>query len=128
MAPQEAPTGPRPGVMVGFPQPGIAVVTLIGEHDVAGKQRLSEALRTASVRPNDVLVDLSACTFIDSSVIGALFLARHQLADRGGRLELVIPPEAITVRRIADLTKLDSLVTIHQDHAHAVVSLRLVRV
>ena len=97
-------------------QPGIAVVALFGEHDLSGKQRLSEALASASVRL-DVLVDLSACTFIDSSVIGTLFAARSQLAERGGRLELVIPPEATVVRRVAELTMLGSLLTIHESLA-----------
>jgi len=114
MAPQEAlSTTPQQGVAVDFAQPGIAVVSLFGEHDLGGKQRLSDALAAAGVRRN-VLVDLSACTFIDSSVIGALFAARSQLAERGGRLELVIPPEATAVRRVADLTMLGSLLTIHE--------------
>jgi anti-sigma B factor antagonist len=115
MAPHEAPTtAPQQGVAVDFAQPGVAIVALFGEHDLSGKPRLNDALAAASVRLN-VLVDLSACTFIDSSVIGALFAARSRLAERGGRLELVIPPEATAVRRVADLTMLGSLLTIHED-------------
>ena len=66
-----------------FAQPGIAVVALFGEHDLSGKQRLSDALAKASVR-RDVLVDLSACTFLDSSVIGTLFAARADLPSAAG--------------------------------------------
>ena len=123
MAPQEAPaTTPQQGVAVEFAQPGIAVVTLSGEHDLAGKPRLTDALATANARLN-VLVDLSPCTFIDSSVIGALFSARSQLAARGGRLELVIPQEATAVRRVAELTMLSSLLTIHEAHDAGCASL-----
>ena len=123
MAPQEAPsTTPQQGVAVDFAQPGIAVVGLFGEHDLSGKARLTEALATASARLN-VLVDLSACTFMDSSVIGALLLARSQLAERGGRLELVIPPEARAVRRIAELTTLGNLLPIHESQSAGCASL-----
>jgi anti-sigma B factor antagonist len=129
MAPQEAPPMQAPPrVAVDFPRPGIAVVWLIGEQDLRGKQRLIEALETAGVRPC-VLVDLSACTFIDSTVIGALFLAHSQLVEAGGRrLELVIPPEATTVRRVAEITLLGSLLTIHRSHAKGLASLQDVKV
>ena len=123
MAPQEArATTPQQGVAVDFAQPGIAVVALFGEHDLSGKQRLSDALAKASVR-RDVLVDLSACTFLDSSVIGTLFAARNRLAERGGRLELVIPQEATVVRRVAELTMLGTLLTTHETLAAACAGL-----
>jgi anti-sigma B factor antagonist len=125
MAPQEAPPAVS-GIAVDFPRPGLAVVTLVGEHDISLQRRLREALATASIRPN-LLVDLSACTFMDSTVIGMLLLARNRLAARGGRLELFIPPEATAARRVAELTMLDSLLSIHQAHAQAVRSLRLTR-
>jgi anti-sigma B factor antagonist len=103
--------------------PGLAVVTLIGEHDLSGKQRLNMALATASAKPN-VLVDLSGCSFMDSSVIEAIFFARNQLVERGGRLELVIPPEAAIVRRVAELTLLDTLLPIHAAHTEGFASLQ----
>jgi anti-anti-sigma factor len=123
MAPQEAlSTFPEQGIAADFPEAGIAVVTLFGEHDLTSKQRLTEAIARASVRTG-VLVDLSPCTFIDSTVIGLLFLARGQHAERGGRLELVIPPSAATVARVAELTLLGELVPIHDDRDTAILSL-----
>ncbi len=123
MAPPQALSDTPQRVALAFPRPGIAVITLIGEHDLGGKQRLGEALASASARPN-VLVDLSGCTFMDSSVIGALFSARSRLVERGGRLELVIPPEATIVRRVADLALLHTLVPIHPAHAEGFASLQ----
>ena len=123
MAPPQALCDTPQRVALAFPRPGIAVITLIGEHDLAGKQRLGEALASASARPN-VLVDLSGCTFMDSSVIGALFSARSRLVERGGRLELVIPPEATIVRRIVDLARLHTLVPIHPADAEGFASLQ----
>ena len=123
MAPQSAqPTAPL-AVEVAFPQPGIAVVRLRGEHDLSGKERLTEALATASARLN-VLVDLSECTFMDSSVIAAFFVAREKLGARGGQLELVIPPEASTVQRVAEVTFLGAILPIHETEAAAVAGLR----
>ncbi len=74
MAPQDAqPTAPQP-LEVQFRLPGIALVQLRGEHDLSGKEALAEALASASDQLN-VLVDLSECTFMDSSVLGVLIPA-----------------------------------------------------
>jgi anti-anti-sigma factor len=121
MAQQEAnQTAPR-AVEVAFHRVGIAVVTLRGEHDLSSKQALTEALSDASDQLN-VIVDLSECTFMDSSVIAAVFVARTSLDVRGGRLELVIPPEASTVQRLATITRLAKLVPIHETHSAAIAS------
>jgi anti-sigma B factor antagonist len=122
MAPQDAHLTALPALEVDFGRPSIAVVTLRGEHDLSGKQRLGEALSTAGARLN-VLIDLSECTFMDSSVIAAFFLARTRLAQRGGRLELVIPREATTVQRVAEVTVLDAILPIHETLSAAVAGL-----
>ena len=126
MAPHDAHSAPPPALEVDFGRPSIALVRLRGDHDLSGKQRLGEALSTAGARLN-VLVDLSECTFMDSSVIAALFLARARLAERGGRLELVIPHEAIAVRRVADVTVLQAILPIHETLSAAVAGLQIDR-
>jgi anti-sigma B factor antagonist len=123
MAAQDAQSTTPPVVEVEFARPGIALVKLRGEHDIASKQRLGEALACASARPN-VLVDLSECTFMDSSVIAAFFHARKKLAERGGRLELVIPPQANTIQRVAKITRLGASLPIHETQGAAVAGLR----
>src|SRR3954453_21902111 len=50
--------------------PAVAIVTLRGEHDLATRAEINAALARAGGEA-DVLVDLSDCSFIDSSVIGA---------------------------------------------------------
>ena len=115
MAPQDAqPTAPQP-LEVQFRLPGIALVQMRGEHDLSGKDALAEALASASDQLN-VLVDLSECTFMDSSVLGVLIPAGQTIKQRGGRLELVIPPEATTASRVAMITHLAELLRIHQTH------------
>jgi anti-sigma B factor antagonist len=108
-------------VQVEFRPPCIALIKLRGEHDFSSKQHLTEALATASAQLN-VLVDLSECTFMDSTVFAAFFRAREQLKERGGRLEVVIPPAATTIQRLARITALDKIVPIHETQRAAVAS------
>ncbi len=86
-----------------------AIVTLRGEHDLTTRTRVSEALSHASQQSN-VLVDLSECTFADSSLINSLLIANMQLQQRGGRIEVVIPPDASAVQRITAITGLAQVV------------------
>lgn len=123
MAPQNAQPIAPCAVEVEFSLPGVAFVKLHGEHDLSGKRQLSEALAKAGSR-RDVFVDLSECTFIDSSVIAAFFLARTNLERRDGRLELVIPPAASAVRRVAEVARLAAILRIHDSRSAALASLR----
>jgi anti-anti-sigma factor len=59
------------------------VITLSGEHDLFTKLRLQEALADAREEPN-VIIDLTPCTFIDSTIIGALAAACHRDGRRAG--------------------------------------------
>lgn len=87
-----------------------AVVSLCGEHDIA----TSDALKVAFAPIfGNVLVDLSACDFIDSTVIGALLAKRDDLGREGHRLELVIPLENRVVRRIVDVSGLHTVLKVH---------------
>jgi anti-anti-sigma factor len=54
----------------------VSVVRLAGEHDLAGAEALGVAL--AEVADGEALiVDLTTCTFIDSSIIATLLRARR---------------------------------------------------
>jgi anti-sigma B factor antagonist len=123
MAPHTAQLAAVPAVEVEFRPPGIAFVTLHGEHDLSSRQCLTEALAAASAK-RDVLVDLSECTFMDSSVIAALFHARRKLDERGGRLELVIPESAATIKRVAEVTLLAAILPIHKSSEAALACIR----
>jgi anti-anti-sigma factor len=123
MALQHAQPIAAPAVEVDLGVPGVAFVSLHGEHDLSTTAPVSEALANAGAR-RDVFVDLSRCTFMDSSVIATFFRARAELELRDRRLELVIPAHAVTVRRVAELTVLDSILRIHSSRDAALVSLR----
>ncbi len=122
-APRAAIRRPRAGtVALEAAAPGIALVTLRGEHDLTTRSALSEALGRAS-EDDHILVDLSHCTFIDSSVIGALVHAFQALEGRGRRLELAIAPAARTIARTARIAGLTSFMAIHETRDAGLASL-----
>jgi anti-anti-sigma factor len=87
-----------------------AVVILRGEHDMASAPAIDDALGAIF---GDVLVDLSECTFCDSSVIRVLFDAGRARRREGHRIELHVPDANISIARIFEVTGLDSQITIH---------------
>jgi anti-anti-sigma factor len=80
------------------------VVSPHGECDVADAEALSAAFDEVFAHGSTLVVDLSATTFIDSAVIGAL-VAAQQRADGNPSHELVVvAPPSEPVRRVLDLT------------------------
>ena len=77
------------------------MLTLEGELDIAGASTLRSLLRRA-VPGADVLVDMTAVTFIDGSITGILVEADAALAGEGGRLRLHgLGPDVTRVLRLA---------------------------
>jgi anti-anti-sigma factor len=87
-----------------------AAVRLCGEHDLATGQGIREALEPIH---GDVLVDLSACEFIDSSVIVMLLAAHYAARREGRRLELLLPAENSKVTRTLEVSGARQLLTVH---------------
>jgi len=68
-----------------------AVVALEGEHDMATIDVVDRAFAEAeAARPRRVVVDLSRCVFMDSTVVRALLLARERAESAGSRMVLVV--------------------------------------
>ncbi len=87
-----------------------AVVVLQGEHDLDTCAALEEALEPIF---GNVLLDLSDCRFIDSSVIGVIVSEALALHREGHRLELIVPPANRQVTRVVDLLGLRELLVVH---------------
>jgi anti-anti-sigma factor len=85
----------------------VVVLRLRGEHDIASKSPLADALPDSARRVSGVVVSLVKTQFIDSSVINVLIRADAQLRERGKRLVLHVATESV-VRRVLDLTQLIS--------------------
>src|SRR4051794_29045621 len=63
----------------------VAVVRLCGDHDLSSAAMVREALREVAGH-RLVVLDISGCTFVDSTVLGVLVAASRRTAEAGGRL------------------------------------------
>jgi anti-anti-sigma regulatory factor len=89
-----------------------SVVFLFGEHDYSTRGTLESALAPLT---GHVVIDLSWCEFVDSSVI-AVMLAKHvSLASEGGRVELVAPPTHAHLMRSVETLGIRTIVGVHDD-------------
>jgi anti-anti-sigma factor len=93
--------------------PTIFTVTLTGEHDVLSREALSLALTVGRLY-RYVLVDLSACTFLDSTMINALLASAKGHVERDGALELVVPTAANPVRRTLEIANVQMTLPFHE--------------
>lgn len=86
------------------------VVRLWGEHDMASAAMITEALADAIDNSDtDVLVDLTAVTFIDCSTVRVLVRGRDMLQKRSRRLTVRVSPTAFA-HRLFVLCGLDHMV------------------
>lgn len=63
------------------------------------------------LEPDRLILDLTGLTFIDSSGLGVLVWAHHQLAERGSRLCLAAPGPQ--VQRVLQISGLDRLLHLY---------------
>jgi anti-anti-sigma factor len=87
-----------------------ATVVLRNEHDLRTIRGIEATL--APIHGN-VLVDLSACDFMDSTVIAALIRKSQQLEPHGLRVDLVVPPENANVMRIVEIVGLRAVLDVY---------------
>src|SRR5258705_9205131 len=80
----------------------VVVVVVEGEHDIYTAPTLRERLEEALGRGGGIVVDLTAATFVDSSVLGALLDARRRAIEAGPRRCVcrVRAPQAAGRRRL----------------------------
>jgi anti-anti-sigma factor len=87
------------------PRPGIAVLVLHGEHDLATKEELHLAI-TSLIDTHDVVIaDLSTVLFIDSSTLGVLVRGDRAAHASGKVLRLQLGTKPI-VERILEISGL----------------------
>jgi anti-anti-sigma factor len=98
---------PRPANAPGY----AAIVRVGGEHDIASIPRIRETLE--SIHGN-VLVDLSDCTFLDSSVIHALVDDACERRREWESLELIVPVANASVARALRISGLSTLLVVHE--------------
>ncbi len=99
--------------------PALAIVSLVGEHDLAQHEPLKDALDTAVARRRHVLVDLSECVFLDSTVISLLMHAQDEVASDGGTFALIVPEGSTHAARVLDVMRLGDAVPMYPSLAEA---------
>ena len=70
-----------------------------------------------------MLVDLSDCTFMDSTVIGSLLATSRAARARDELFAVVIPPERANLSRLAEMTRLEEVFPVYTTLAAALVAL-----
>jgi anti-anti-sigma factor len=83
------------------------IVALIGEHDLFTKRQLEQKLELARLAAL-VIVDLTRCTFLDSTIIECLLEARHR-----SRVELALPARGSTADRALRIAGAPDFFTTH---------------
>ena len=90
---------------------GWAVVRAGGEIDTHTVHEFHETVTRAMSLSPRVVLDLAGVTFVDSSGLGALIVARNSAREGRGSLSLVSPPPV--VRRLLGSTRLHDVFDIH---------------
>ena len=87
-----------------------AIVALVGEHDLATHVVVKDALDLAARRRRHLVIDLSTCTFLDSTVISTLVGAHVLVTSHKGRLALVLPDGSVHAARVIGAMRLDEVI------------------
>jgi anti-anti-sigma factor len=100
---------------------GSSVVRVDGELDLATKQHLEEAVEGADASGH-LVIDLTACTFLDSSAVGVLISTAHTAHAVGGNLSLVASDPGLL--RVLEIAAVDTVLPVHRtlDEALGVTS------
>jgi anti-sigma B factor antagonist len=99
---------------------GTCVVSVAGELDMSTAPRFKQTLLGAlGNAPASVIVDLTECEFIDSSALNIIIGARQRLDGDGVSVGLSIVTPNPTVRRVFEITGLDTMFAIHPSRAAA---------
>ena len=107
------------------PADGVAVVSAVGEHDVASAPRLRTAIDQALADTGAVVVDLTPSTFVDSTVLGVLLGVRDRVGREGGGFAALLAPEGSEeVRRILHVTGLGPVLPVLASRQEALASAR----
>ena len=99
-----------------FTEAGALRVVPVGEMDYAARSKLDQAYLELTERaPRDVVVDLSATSFLDSFGLGFLLRLQQWVAKSGHHMTIVAVPRR--VRRALSLTGLDRILTVAAEPA-----------
>jgi anti-anti-sigma factor len=111
---------------VTFTVPNCARVALHGEWDISNEPQLAAALQRARTVQN-VVVDLSECTFLESRTVGCLLGAAQEHAEHDGRFAIALPRSQSVVNRAFDLLGIRAVLAVYRTFEDAQRSLEVMR-
>jgi anti-sigma B factor antagonist len=101
---------------VSRPAPQVCVAHLIGELDMATAPFLADHLREeTAMRPAELVLDLSRVTLLAAAGLALIIRALHNETGIHGRLHLTGVTGNRPVERVLRLTRLTSVLDIHDD-------------
>jgi anti-sigma B factor antagonist len=103
---------------------GVYVVRVAGEVDMSHEGELRAELRTAvEADARGIVVDLTACEFIDSSAIRALLLSREQKKPERDGESLAVAASSDQILRILSVMGLDQVLPVEPTVERAAAAL-----
>jgi anti-anti-sigma factor len=96
-----------PTILVDSDADGVAVLRLLGEHDVSSADVLGHRLLAAVRASKNVVVDVSETAFLDSTTVNKLIEAHTEFRRAGRRLVLQYGARTVIRRVIETLGLLD---------------------
>ena len=87
------------------------VISVDGELDLSTAPKLSDVIASIPAGSDDTtVIDLTECTFIDSSGTRAVSVAAREFTEAGRKLSVVCPPENRRVLFVFELVGLETVV------------------
>ena len=98
---------------------GVPVVAVSGDHDVTTAAKVRATIREANGGRKNVVLSLEKLAFMDSSIMGVLFISHRALVERGARL-IVHCPDTTPVCQLLRVARLDDVVDVVQTLEEAI--------
>jgi anti-anti-sigma factor len=127
MSPQEANSTPTPNPfeLQDEELDGVRVIAISGELDLSTAPRLEEPLEATMGSDSALLIDLTACEFIDSTGIALIVRAWQRLGGgNGGNGRFALCGLGDQVRRLLEVSGLESSLPTHGSRDEALAALR----
>jgi anti-anti-sigma factor len=94
------------------PRERATVARIRGEVDMSNAERLHDELSSRVGEARWLVLDLSACDYLDSAGLGVIARIHARCRARGARLRIVVPRSAATVDRVLAITGMDGVLQV----------------
>ena len=102
----------------------VPVLVVEGEIDASNAPELAAELRSMLSNFSFALVvDISGATYMDSAALNTLAVLHNELKTRQQKLHIVAPPDS-RIHRLLKITRLDSVLGLHETLPDAVETAR----